>query len=499
MLHRALCLLSAYWGCYAILEPIAITLLHITAAVVYAQNLGAIPKPTYLVHRLGEWVTIPPRGVDLEVVPFDLAFKPSATSPAEIFFITTGFILMLASFFQLLTRSRALGSSFLLPLTILCSTGVSFLFALRIAIALDILIHPTPLSYALPFLISIVGFNKPLRIAHAIFHTRLASLLYRLPQQPPLPGSPIPIVIIDSFLSVCPFIARDVFLEISVLVLASHLPIGDHRELCTLAVLTLAIHNLVISSYFVSILSVILQSCTHRIANDIKAITKSTSASFPPSDVSKPSYLSLSFLLGKKGTSLYNPTYIIESGTLKVVTDQDSKKENGKDPVSLLKLLVLTSFLLFKFIAPFSHYPINQSTAISTTNRTIVDISPPISAMLNALADANAVEPGMELYIKLYSPTPTPPISPPGSTSFFDQVSISLNSLNTNLDSLILPDNVFLSVSLLATLALNILLSASLVAFQAGVLLGLKKIILRRCKETEEKPQLPVPAEDKRK
>jgi len=119
--------------------------------------------------------------------------------------------------------------------------------------------------------------------------------------------------------------------------------------------------------------------------------------------------------------------------------------------------------------------------------------------MLNAIADANAVEPGKELYIKLYSPTPTPPISPPGSTSFFDQVSISLNSLNTNLDSLILPDNVFLSVSLLATLALNILLSASLAAFQAGVLLGLKKIILHRGKETEEKPQLPVPAEDERK
>jgi len=31
-----------------------------------------------------------------------------------------------------------------------------------------------------------------------------------------------------------------------------------------------------------------------------------------------------------------------------------------------------------------------------------------------------------------------------------------------------------------------------------GVLLGLKKIILRRGKETEEKPQLPVPAEDKK-
>jgi len=83
----------------------------------------------------------------------------------------------------------------------------------------------------------------------------------------------------------------------------------------------------------------------------------------------------------------------------------------------------------------------------------------------------------------------------PGSSSF-DQV--SLNSLNTNLDSLILLDNVFLSISLLATLALNILLSASLAAFQAGVLLGLKKIILRRGKEKEEKPQLPVPAEDKK-
>ena len=146
-----------------------------------------------------------------------------------------------------------------------------------------------------------------------------------------------------------------------------------------------------------------------------------------------------------------------------------------KNLVSLLKLLVLTLFLLLKFIAPFSHYPINQSTSISTT---IVPI---------ALADANAVKPGKELYIPQLR-----------RSSSFDQVSISLNSLNTNLGSLILPDNVFLSISLPATLALNILLSASLAAFQAGVLLGLKKNILRRGKETEEKPQLPVPAEDKK-
>ena len=117
---------------------------------------------------------------------------------------------------------------------------------------------------------------------------------------------------------------------------------------------------------------------------------------------------------------------------------------------------------------------------------TTLSIHPPAFPLPIALADANAVKPGKELY--------TPQLRP-GSSSF-DQVSIFLNSLNINLDSLILPDNasVFLSNSLLATLALNILLSASLAAFQAGVL---KKIILHRGKETEEKPQLPVPAEDK--
>lgn len=69
----------------AMLGPPICHLLHVVAVIVYVQI--AIPKPLYLVYRLGEWVTTPPRPVDLEVVPFMPAFKPSTLSPADMLFI----------------------------------------------------------------------------------------------------------------------------------------------------------------------------------------------------------------------------------------------------------------------------------------------------------------------------------------------------------------------------------------------------------------------------
>ncbi len=80
-------------------------------------------------------------------------------------------------------------------------------------------------------------------------------------------------------------------------------------------------------------------------------------------------FSSFPFPLGENGTSLYNPAYIIESVTLKVVTDQDPNKENRKITASLYSLPLIQIYR---------------------------SISLPY-----ALADSNAVEPGKELYIPL--------------------------------------------------------------------------------------------------
>jgi hypothetical protein len=453
--------------------PLAIGFIQVVGVQVRSQVFEAIPKSTYLVRRLGGWVPISPHKVDLEVVPFDFAFKPPSTSPGDILFVLTGCIFLLVSIFHLLTHSRTnIGSSFILPLATLCSTGFSIIFALRIAIALDILIHPTSLSYALPFLISIIGFDKHLRIAHAVFHTRFICALFRCRHHAPSFGSPIPIVLVASVRKVYPFIVGHYFFEIKVLALAAFLPFGHLRQLCALAALSLVIHYFLIS-YFILILSLILQICILKFTKNVQAtITNSTNAESSPPSRPSPSNFSLSVFLGKKCTSLYNPICTIQSGKFSTVIDTEKFQKN---PALRLKLFVFTSFLLFHF-TPFtlSHHSINHSNSISNIGRSMVDVSsPPITSMLNALVDPVAPEAGKELYIKLYPSTST-------NLSFS---SIPMSSFSSSMESPILPDHVPLSTLIFAIVILNLLLSASLAVVLVHVSAGPhpKKFILGRC------------------
>ncbi len=64
---------------------------------------------------------------------------------------------MHTTFYLLLVRSRALGSSFWLPLAILSSAVLALLIALPIAMALRIPIDVVALTEALPFLVCTAG------------------------------------------------------------------------------------------------------------------------------------------------------------------------------------------------------------------------------------------------------------------------------------------------------------------------------------------------------
>jgi hypothetical protein len=380
---------SRHWKYHGAMEPMALALVHSTAALALYQIFDAIPP---------------------------VQATPPSTTPADVVFIVVGCILMLVSFFDLLTRSRALGSSFLLPLAILCSTSLSFLFALRVAIALSIPIHPTVLSHALPFLISIVGFNKPLRVARAILHSPLGSTLHPpLRTGPPPAGSPIPILIVNALSSVSPTVTINSLLEITILAIAALLPIGHLRQLCALAALTLAFRYFIISSYFPSFLSVILGSCRLRFLQDLLFITtklKTSSLHFRIVCPSEPSYLSL---FGEKRTSLYNPTYTIESGKPKIITNPPT---SDFPPSHLNFFTTFTAFLLINFFPlPLTRYRLTQYTCISNVHRTLADTASPF-------------------------------------------------------------DHIVLSHSLLLMLYLEVVLSASLVLFQAGVLFGPGRLLL---------------------
>jgi len=193
---------------------------------------------------------------------------------------------MHTTFYLLLIRSRSLGSSFWLPLAILSSAILALLIALPIAMAIKIPIDPVALTEALPFLVCTVGFDKPLRLARAVFlHPHLSvppslvpasSDVSGYPTAPTAPASnnllsapasssqnltlkPAPKIITESLSLVYAPIIRDYILEVAVLTVGAYSKVGGLKEVCALAALILAVDCLLLCTYLAAILGIMVE------------------------------------------------------------------------------------------------------------------------------------------------------------------------------------------------------------------------------------------------
>ena len=143
--------------------------------------------------------------------------------------------------------------------------------------ALKIPIDPVALTEALPFLVCTVGFDKPLRLARAVFgHEHLllppgvdakprANAPLAVPNfQPTSPHyhhqlKPAPKIITESLSLVYPPIIRDYILEIAVLTVGAYSKVGGLKEVCALAALILAVDCLLLCTYLAAILGVMVE------------------------------------------------------------------------------------------------------------------------------------------------------------------------------------------------------------------------------------------------
>ncbi|KAF9474127.1 hypothetical protein BDN70DRAFT_816199 [Pholiota conissans] len=359
--------------------------------------------------RNGKWVAYAARALVIRF--WDLAKKADSL---DILLILAGYILMHTTFYLLLTRSRALGSSFWLPLAILSSAVLALLISLPIAMALKIPIDPVALTEALPFLVCTVGFDKPLRLARAVFSHPHLSVPPASPTDNKLtPGSatvgghamtqtlkPAPKIITESLTLVYAPIIRDYFLEIAVLTVGAYSKVGGLKEVCALAALLLSIDCLLLCTYLAAILGVMVE--VHRIKT-VRAMTRSRSNSISSS--------ASSVATAKLQSAMSRPqlppppktlrqrvksALLGEKGSGKAVGGGMQKQEN---PVARLKLLLIASFLtlhILNLITPLT--PTRHNTSPSSLNAQVnvrkVDISAPaLRSVLNALVDATAVLP----------------------------------------------------------------------------------------------------------
>jgi hydroxymethylglutaryl-CoA reductase (NADPH) len=138
--------------------------------------------------------------------------------------------------------------------------------------ALRIPIDPVALTEALPFLVCTVGFDKPLRLARAVFlHPHLTTPPVALSSLPPsslspnhpnhhaLPLKPAAKILTESLSLTYPPIIRDYILEIAVLVVGANSKVVGLKEVCALAALLLGVDCLLMITYLVGVFGVMIE------------------------------------------------------------------------------------------------------------------------------------------------------------------------------------------------------------------------------------------------
>ena len=163
------------------------------------------------------------------------------------------------TFGRLFLSSRSLGSNFWLMTAIISSSVTAFLLALPLAMYLNIPLDPVCLVEAIPFLVCTVGFDKPLRLARAVFThphvTRPAVQEGRWRGQMKLAGD----VVLEAVDQVGNGILKDYALEIVVLLVGASSHVGGLREFCALAVLVLALDCFMLCTFYTAVLAVMIE------------------------------------------------------------------------------------------------------------------------------------------------------------------------------------------------------------------------------------------------
>ncbi|WVQ68793.1 hydroxymethylglutaryl-CoA reductase (NADPH) [Kwoniella botswanensis] len=341
---------------------------------------------------------------------------------ADIFVVLLGYVLMHGVFVHLFIGMRNIGSSFWLPVATLVSSTFAFLVALLAAYLLNVPIDPICLSEALPFLVITVGFDKPFWLAKAVLqnpdiapvptspemspvddiidetglgldlgtlHKELAPLerLQRLAEGKVRWAAPVAAkkIVVDAVRKAGVRIVRDYAIEIAVLSVGAASGIGGLREFCYLAALIMAVDCVFLFSFYVAILSVMVE--VHR----IKLIRGNRRAKHLRRNSSHASLNAASISPSPTGKSFSS-------------TDADGQPKN---PMVRLKLLLIVSFLTLHILNLCT--TLTEQTALkrhsthsvpNVTPRAMLDPrSPTLSPMLQALYDNQPPETDMAVQI----------------------------------------------------------------------------------------------------
>ncbi|CAE6405861.1 unnamed protein product, partial [Rhizoctonia solani] len=362
---------------------------------------------------------------------------------ADILIVLAGYIVMHLTFVNLFLKARKLGSNFWLASTILISSTFAFVLSLPLSLLLGIPLDPVALTEALPFLVITVGFDKPLRIARAVFsHPGFApnSGIATPARRGSVFSSPTPSalksansaktaaqVVREAVDSVGPGVVRDYAIEIAVLGVGAASGVGGLKEFCALAALILACDCAALFTFYVAILNVMTE------VNRIKTLRSAKRSERAPVEEPLPVQKRISNTLfgvnriktlrsakRSERAPVEEPLPVQKRISNTLFGVKGSGADEVESPAARLKLLLIVAFLslhvlnLCTTLTPatalkrhtyFSHI---QRTAQQPSSR--VDLSSPIiAAALNQIVndaggEALLVRAGPPVHVKVIAP-----------------------------------------------------------------------------------------------
>lgn len=169
-----------------------------------------------------------------------------------------GYLAMHLTFVSLFLAMRRLGSNFWLATTVIIQSAFAFLFALLVTVHLGIPMNMILLSEGLPFLVVIIGFEKPIVLTKAVLS---ASIDARRSAEPSR-GDTLTIqnAVQKAIKQVGYEIVRDYLFEILILVAGAMSGIqGGLRQFCFLGAWILLFDAILLLTFFTAILTIKLE------------------------------------------------------------------------------------------------------------------------------------------------------------------------------------------------------------------------------------------------
>ncbi|ORX97809.1 3-hydroxy-3-methylglutaryl-coenzyme A reductase [Clohesyomyces aquaticus] len=176
----------------------------------------------------------------------------------DVVIMAMGYLAMHLTFVSLFLAMRRLGSNFWLAATVLFQSAFAFLFALLVTLYLDVPINMVLLSEGLPFLVVIIGFEKPIVLTKAVLSASLDAR--RNPEAASGETLTIQSAVQTAIKQTGWEIVRDYFFEILILVAGAMSGIqGGLRQFCFLGAWILLFDALMLLTFFTSILTIKLE------------------------------------------------------------------------------------------------------------------------------------------------------------------------------------------------------------------------------------------------